>query len=218
MNRPMTVLATLTLTAGLALAQADKTKPSQPAAQPSEAEIMEQYTKAAMPGPQHARLMKACGVWDGKMKSRMMPDAPMKESACTSTITPMFDGRYTKYEMQSSMPDMPGPFLGFGLYAFDNATQKYQMTWIDNMSTCMMPGTGEASADGKTITWNMSYTDPVTKALTTMRQTDRLVDDNHAVMEMYGNGPDGKEFKMMEVSFTRKAGSAAPAVKPAPSK
>jgi hypothetical protein len=31
-----------------------------------------------------------------------------------------------------------------------------------------------------------------------------MVDDNNQIMEMFGPGPDGKEFKMMEIKFTRK--------------
>jgi hypothetical protein len=41
------------------------------------------------------------------------------------------DGRFIKLEMEGDMPGM-GPFHGFGLYGYDNVSQKYQATWIDN--------------------------------------------------------------------------------------
>ncbi len=36
-----------------------------------------------------------------------------------------------------------------------------------------------------------------------VRETFKIVDDKNHVMEMYGPGPDGKEFKMMEIKYTR---------------
>ncbi len=37
-----------------------------------------------------------------------------------------------------------------------------------------------------------------------IRETFKIIDDNTQMMEMFGNGPDGKEFKMMEIKYTRK--------------
>jgi hypothetical protein len=49
------------------------------------------------------------------------------QSAGSCTITPMFDGRFTKCEMSGDMPGM-GPFNSFGLYGHDNVAQKFQST------------------------------------------------------------------------------------------
>ena len=47
-------------------------------------------------------------------------------------------------------------------------------------------------------------TDPMTGKTMQVRETFRVVDDKTQVMEMFCPGPDGKEFKTMEIKLTRK--------------
>ena len=185
-------------------------KPGMPEMTPEQQKQMEAYTKAATPGKEHAQLMKAVGTWDGKLKHWMKPDAPAQESTCVTKMTSLFDGRYLSCQTEGDMgPEMGGmKFLGHGLYGYDNVAKEYQSTWIDNMGTGIMTGTGELSSDGKTMTWTMNCHCPITGKEMTLREVDRVIDDNHTVLEMYG--PDlesGKEFKMMEISYTRRAGA-----------
>jgi hypothetical protein len=37
-----------------------------------------------------------------------------------------------------------------------------------------------------------------------LREIFKVIDDKNQLMEMYGPGPDGKEYKMMEIKLTRK--------------
>src|SRR5262249_28832859 len=132
-------------------------KPAQPPAgemkmSPQQMAGMEAMMKAATPGKEHAHLQKAVGTWEGTAKMWMEPDTTPTESKCTSGITSVLDGRFTHCDVTG---DMGGrPFHGSGLYGFDNVSHKYQMTWVDNMGTGMMSGTGELSADSKTMTWS----------------------------------------------------------------
>jgi len=121
------------------------------------------------------------------------------------TIVPLIDGKFTKCEWSGDMPGM-GPFNGLGIYGYDNVGKKFQSTWIDNMGTAMMQGTGELSSDGKTLTWNMQYTCPITQKPTVMREIERITGKDTRVMEMHGVDPkSGKEYKMMEITMTRTA-------------
>jgi hypothetical protein len=210
------------LTASFAVAQAPKeTKPApgKTAAQPpavmpelppgmSEAE-MQACMAAATPGPMHAYLTEAVGEWSGKTKMWMSPESQPTMSECTSTVTSMMDGRFTRVEIAGDMPGM-GPFNGFGIYGFDNVAQKFQLTWIDNCGTGMMTGTGDLSSDGKTLTWTCTYNCPIAKKPVVMREVDRRTGKDTTVLEMYMTDlKTGKEFKMMEIAFTRKPGTAA---------
>jgi hypothetical protein len=174
-------------------------------AQPSEAEAMQKaYVEAAKPGPNHAFLAKSVGTWDGKLKSFDDPTAP-KESACTSVVTSSLGGRFCRTEVTGAeMFPGAGPFEGFGVTGFDNAIQKFTYFWADNMGTGFMTGTGELSPDKKTMTWTLTYNDPISKKSTAFKQVDHYISDNAFTMDMFGPGPDGKEAKMMEISFTRK--------------
>jgi hypothetical protein len=236
MNRAtrFSVLAVLAAAGTLAVAQPaqpgkDKKPPTpaaapaaKPAAQPAGApaemqlppgmtmEDMQACMEAGTPGEMHAYLAQSVGTWSGKTKMWMDPDAPPMESTCTTVISAIMDGRYIKCETSGEMPGM-GMFMGSGVYAFDNVTQKFQSTWIDNMSTGIATGTGERSSDGKTMTWNLNFNCPVTKKSTTMREVQRHTGKDTSTMEMYGINPKtGKEYKMMEIQYTRKATASAP--------
>lgn len=37
-----------------------------------------------------------------------------------------------------------------------------------------------------------------------LRKTYNMIDNNNQLMEMYGPAPDGKEYKMMSIKYTRK--------------
>lgn len=172
-------------------------------------EQMQACKEAGTPGPEHQWLNESAGVWQGKCTMWMSPKSEAMNSECTTTITPMMDGRFTRSETSGDLAGM-GPFSGFGLYGFDNVSKKFQCTWIDNCGTGMMTGTGERSSDGKTITWTMSYNCPVQKKAVTMREVDTRVSKDRMTMALYGPDPaSGKEFKVMEISYTRKGAAEA---------
>ena len=212
----LAIVGLAVISASLAFAQSSKDKkptpPSSNSGQPelppgmSEADA-KACMEAGMPGPQHEFLVQSSGVWDGKSTMWMTPEAEPATSECTSTITPMMDGKFTKCEMSGEMPGM-GPFSGFGLYGYDNVAQKFQSSWISSCGTGMMIGTGERSSDGKTLTWKYEYHCPITKKLTTMREVERITGKDSKTLEIFGPDPKtGQEYKMMEIAFTRKPGS-----------
>lgn len=202
-------LAAVIASLSLALAQQQTPPQQQPQLPPGWTEAdMQACIEAGTPGENHAFLVEGAGVWEGKGKMWMAPGMTPIDSESTATITPIMDGRYVKCEMAGEMPGM-GPFNGFGIYGFDNVSQKFQSSWIDNMSTGQMFGTGERSSDGKTLTWTYTYQCPITKKATTMREIERITGKDTRTMEMHGIDPkSGKEFKMMEITLTRKSGGS----------
>lgn len=212
------VLAGLFVAAGLAaigsLAIADASKDAQtPASLPPDFKLPEGWTMedmqaciiAGTPGEKHKMLMKDAGEWDAKTTMWMAEGSPPMTSDGAMTVTPIMDGRYMRSEMKGEMPGM-GPYNGFGLYGFDNVSQKFVAVWIDNHSTGIMNGTGQMSDDGQTMTWNYTFNCPVTKKPAKMREVDTTTGPNTKRMEMYGVDPkSGKEYKMMSIDFTRKA-------------
>ncbi len=170
---------------------------------------MQACMAAGTPGKQHEHLAKNVGVWQGKSTMWMAPETSPMTSECIATYTPMMDGRFVKCEIAGEMPGM-GPFNGFGLYGFDNVSQRFQGTWVDNCGTGIMNGAGELSADGKVLTWNFTYNCPIQKKPVNMREIETITGPNSKTLEMFGIDPkSGKEFKMMEIAFTRKPGGSA---------
>jgi hypothetical protein len=198
-------------------APAPAAKPSTQGAAPQTHEMppgmseadMQACMAAATPGAMHQWLAQSVGTWAGKTTMWHAPGMEPMKSECTSVITPMMDGRFTRCEVNGDMPGM-GPFSGFGIYGFDNVSQKFQSAWLDNCGTGIMVGTGELSSDKTTLTWNFTYNCPIAKGPKTMREVERHSGKNSMTLEMYGPDPaTGKEFKMMEIAFTRQPSPTA---------
>ncbi len=167
------------------------------------AEDMQACMAAGTPGKMHAHLLQEVGVWKGKTTMWMGPGGESMKSECTSTITSVMDGHFAKCEMEGEFPGM-GMYQSLGFSGFDNVSQKFVSSWLDNHGSGIMQGTGDLSADGKTMTWTYTYNCPIRKKPATMREIHRTTGDNAMTFEMYGDDPkSGKEYKMMEVEFTR---------------
>lgn len=215
-----TCVAGLTLAAAtLALAQdAREKKPAPPAGQEKSAagqqgtlppdlqEQMQACIAAGTPGKMHEHLSRSVGTWVGKTQMWMGPDAAEPaQGECTQTITTLYDGRYIKGELTGELPGM-GTFNGLGLTGFDNVSQKFVGSWIDNHSTGIMQGVGELSKDGKTMSWSFSYYCPITKKPAVARQIETYPDDKTQIFEMFTTDPkSGREYRCMRIEFTRKA-------------
>ncbi len=105
--------------------------------------------------------------------------------------------------MESMNSKMMGqPFTGHGMRGFDNVTGKHWSTWNDSISTGLMTTTG--SCDEKdACSFSGSWVDPVSKKTITSRLVSHWSGADAETFEMFGPGPDGKEFKMMEITYTR---------------
>ena len=80
--------------------------------------------------------------------------------------------------------------------------KKYESVWIDSMSTAIYFFEGTASKDGKTITQECRYDDPV-RGPSVWRSVTKIKDDNTQEFEMFVTPEGGKEEKMMEMTVTR---------------
>jgi len=158
---------------------------------------------AGTPGPMHQHLARSAGTWSGTNTMWMAPGMPEMTSTCTDTVTMEFDGRYAKAEFRGEIPGM-GPFHGIGYSGFDNVSQKFVGTWMDNHGTGIMTGTGTLSSDGKTLTWSYTYNCPMRKGPAIMRQVETYTGDDAMTLEMFGNDPkSGVEYKMMRIDLKR---------------
>ena len=162
---------------------------------------MEAYMKAGTPGAPHKALADTVGTYEVNSKSWHAPGTPAMEDKGTATRSMALDGRVLVEEFKGSMMGMP--FTGHGMTGYDNVTGKYWSTWMDSMTTGMMVSHGTCDAKNActfTGTWN----DAVKKGPVNSRMTSRWPSPTTEIFEMYGPGKDGKEFKMMELTYTKK--------------
>ena len=198
MKRKLSLAAALLLVCTSAYAQHEHEK--KPAAPPMDP-AMEAMMKAGMPGEQHKKLGTMAGSWTAKVSMWMGPGTEPMLSDGTSTSQWVLDGRYLEQRFHGSM--MGTPFDGLGYTGYDNLKQQYWATWMDSGSTGVFLATGSAT-DAKTMSFSGTMADPMTGKDTTTETRLLLTDADHHTMEMWGPAPDGKNFKMMEIRYTRK--------------
>lgn len=169
---------------------------------PDSATMAKNWQAYMTPGEHHKMIASWDGEWDGEVTMWMAPDAPPMKSTGKTTNRMVLDGRYQLSETSGDFGGMP--LKGLGTLAYDNHKQQYVSTWIDNFGTGVMTLEGPWDEASKTITFTGKMMDPSLKKEVDVKETYRVIDNDHHVMAMYAQGPDGKEFKTMEINFTRK--------------
>jgi hypothetical protein len=92
---------------------------------------------------------------------------------------------------------------------YDRVSSKHFNIWLDNAGTGYLLSTGEASKDGKTMTFKGSSKDPMANQMMHYRMVQTITGDNTFTFTMYQN-PEGKpETKAMEMLYTRGTKSAS---------
>ena len=168
---------------------------------PEQKAAMEAWAKASTPGEPHRKLAEGVGTWDAKVTSWERPGAPPNVSMGTCTEEAVLGGRFLRQNFHGAM--MGQPFNGIGYTGYDNVKQKYVSTWMDDMGTMVMVSYGTMAPDGTLTMWS-DVDDPITGKSAKMREVMRFPDKDHQLFEMFGPDPSGKEFKMLEIAYTRK--------------
>jgi len=198
LSRTLVLAAAAVLVAAPVFAQGKQEPPKMTPEQQAE---MEAYMKAATPGAPHQWLASKAGAYDMVVKSWMAPGSPPEVDKGTAKRSMSLGGRVLTEDVDSMM--MGQPYTGHGMTGYDNVTGKYWATWSDTMGTGIMLSEGTCDAQ-KVCSFTGSWNDPIKKTPITARMTSRWTNPTTEVFEMYAPGPDGKEMKMMEITYTKK--------------
>ena len=162
-------------------------------------EMMDIYEKMGTPGEPHHALARLAGTWATAIRF-WGPDGSPTESSGVCEQRMLLGGRFLEQQFTGEM--MGSPFEGIGITGYDNTTGKYVSTWIDSMSTAILFFEGTSSRDGRTITQEATCEDPVRGPMK-WRSMTMIPNDTTVLFEMYGTDKNGKEEKMMEITYTR---------------
>jgi hypothetical protein len=196
MKKIILILALAIGSAGISNAQQDKPM------SPEQAAMMKKWEEYMTPGDVHAMLAKSNGEWNQDITMWMDPSAPPSKSTSTCTNTMIMGGRYQQSVNKGNFDGMP--FEGISTVGYDNARKVVMSTWIDNMGTGIMYLEGKYDPATKTVTSTGKSVDPMTGKDMGVREVYTMVDDNHQTMTMYMTPAGGKEYKSMEIKYTRK--------------
>lgn len=167
---------------------------------------MQRCMEFGTPGPQHAHLAKFVGDWNLTTKMWMDPSAEPQTNVATATMKQIMDGRFLVEKVSGNFEfgGEVAPFEGMAIMGFDNHKQEFFSLWLDNFSTGVMQEWGSLQPDGKTLKTAGSMYNPMIGSVVETKSVMKVVDDNTRLLEMWMPASDGKMFKHMEITYTRK--------------
>ncbi len=190
--------AAVFLSAGI-FAQETKGPPEISAEQQAMTEAFKSYST---PGEPHARLAKKAGDWNVAVKMWHTPDMEVpEESTATSCIKAIMGGRYIVEEVKGEA--MGEPFEGLGIAGYDNITKKFVGVWVDTMNTGIIHSEGTPAQYGDIINFEGTHPDPLRGRYDKTRSVERTISDDKFIFTSYKTADDGREFKGMELTYTR---------------
>ena len=151
-------------------------------------------------------MQKMMASWNGKWTEETtlwMGDGVQPQTTKGTCENKMImGGRYQLATHMGKLMDMD--FEGAGTMGYDNAKKVFVSSWVDNMGTGIMYLEGPYDAATKTISLKGKVVDPASHTEKEVKQLLKIIDDKHQVLEMYEPKADGKEYKSLEIRFTRK--------------
>jgi len=164
--------------------------------------LMEKMKVLMAPGEAHRALEPLAGKWTSTGKFWMTPDAEAQDMTGTAENTLIYGGRFLKQEYEG--PWMGEVFQGLGFTGYDNLKGEYISIWIDSMATSIMTVSGQYDAAARTLKQSGTNSCPLTGETERWGRSEwTIVDNDHNTYASYALGPDGQEFKTMEIVYTR---------------
>jgi hypothetical protein len=155
----------------------------------------------AMPAPQHRLLDRMAGKWKTSVKYKMSAGSPVVESEGGCEREWILGNRFLREEFDGG--DLALPFKALAVYGYDRFEKKYTSVWIDSLNTAITTYLGTCEQPCDVINFVGTHGDPWTGVKRPSRGVTRFVDDKTHVVELYEAGRDGREFKILEVTYTR---------------
>ena len=95
------------------------------------------------------------------------------------------------------------PFQGLAIYGYDAFEEKYTSVWVDTTNTAITASAGSCRGGCQEIAFTGQHGDPWSGVKRPSRGVTRFINDNEQVLELYEPDVDGREFKVLEIHYTR---------------
>lgn len=162
---------------------------------------MKAWQEYATPGNPHKMMADEVGTWNCDMTFWYEPNGKPEKANSVAVIRMILGGRYQESDYKGTM--MGQPFEGKSTLAYNNASEEYTTTFIDNMGTGMMVAMGKYDESKKSMELKGEMVNPVNGKKTPYREVYTIVDPKTRKMEMY-DVKNGSEYKSMEIVMTKK--------------
>lgn len=155
------------------------------------------------PGKNHEMLARFVGTWDAKCSFWLKPTDEPVTGTGTLTSESIYEGRFVRSSFSGTGLSKDKPLMGTSFLGYNTMTKKFETFWIDSSTTGMMLATGDATADGKTLTFTHTFDDPLTGGKTTAKYVYAWTGDDAFVFTMYRTVGE-KDVKEGEITYTRR--------------
>jgi hypothetical protein len=201
----VTLLATVSA-ASLVAAQSVGTpehqpKPKAAVSHANSAAVAKAMEGAMTPGEGQKRLEPMIGTFDVRIRVWVDPSKPPVESQATTVNVWVLGHRYIQSMLSGHM--FGEPFNGIGYIGYDNVGKTYQVAWMDDGSTAMTLYQGSFEGAGRTAKLKATVPNAATGKPTPLEMRMTLAGNGDHVTELWGRGPGGRMFRMMELQNTK---------------
>lgn len=153
------------------------------------------------PGPYHDNFKPLVGDWSVTVQYWATSGATPIQSEAVATKKLILGGRFLEESFRGESNGET--FTVLAMLGYDGAKNKYSGNWVDTRSTGFHLSTGSCDESGKTITMMETLTDAKGGKIGHNRTVIRVINDSKHVVEMHLAGADGKEYKSLEIAYTR---------------
>lgn len=169
-----------------------------------DAEAMLQiWERMNAPGKNHEMLARFAGEWDAQCTFWLTPNAEPMTGKGTLKGEAIYEGRFIRSIFEGTGFHKDKPLGGTSYLGYNTITKKFETFWIGSSTTGMMLATGDASADGKTITLTSTFDDPLTGGKASAKYVYQWAADDKFVFTMFRTVGE-KDVKEGEIAYTRK--------------
>jgi pimeloyl-ACP methyl ester carboxylesterase len=166
-------------------------------------EVAAVLMKARQPGAGHQRLQHLAGEWDRAIKFRFAPWFWWVEEKSPATTKWILGGRFLQ-EHAKGGSGLCQEFESLGFVGYDRVKKCYVLIRMDNEWTSPVTAEGDFDASGRKLTFQTNGLNPLVGRITPMRVVYTIASEDSYNVGHYLPGADGKEFRWMDITYTRR--------------
>jgi hypothetical protein len=160
--------------------------------------------ETAVPTRYHRNLDRLIGLWSVEFTMRDAPDATPTVVKGTIEREWTLDGHFVR-ETVVAESEATGPLEGVAYIGYNTLDGRYEVAWMNNLSTAIEYETGMYHPDAKVMHWRGEIHDPATGRLINSWGKLDMSDLDRHVHTGYSVDVDGRTYKAIEGVATRRA-------------
>lgn len=157
--------------------------------------------ESRMMGPMHHMLVQWSGHWREEVKIFTGDKNETTSTRWERDGNMMMGGKFLNMHVMGIMANEA--YEANATIGYDNVKRKFVKTWYDNFGSSILVLEGDYDEKTKSITYEGSTLDPLTRVPVKIRQVQKNPDPTTQTLEVFTLDKEGKEIKTMEINSAR---------------